>query len=431
MVAMGYSHSGPWSFGSVAASSTSYLAPHQNVKTWKRIFALNMPEQKNRSEIAPQSQHQIIALNAITVDLFKTQNKGLAYYDAKVGKSWDLSKDTAIHFVNVIERKFANNNKFHGYFSPTSQHMAPEVLLKFVDGKICFDQLVEEFVSSACDQANSPIRGTLTLGHLVMVHYKTHNDLDDIGRFLAVLVGKQDGFDFDSDLQPVDLTSINTSELRHAAMFDLTLFKETFPKNDGDAYLKFITGKSKSAFFKDAFGCADHIPNKNSVEQVRVAVLDFLDDPSIPEQRRMKIVDGVSNHLAAAAKNNTPVSIRDIQKVINDSLPFGSKKIDGFSGFVNEGGYTISERFQPTRLSAQTMRNVEISDASAGFKCSVNLEAISYVDAENKKNITVDENLTSINIPLTAQAREVIKKILGERVEPGQSRNNSSELALP
>ncbi|MFA7944583.1 nucleoid-associated protein [Pseudomonas brenneri] len=374
-----------------------------------------MPEEKIVSTSSAQSSlHQMIVLNAITADLFKTQNGALTYYDAKIGKNWDLRKDTALDFVNVIERKFAKNNKFHGYFSPKNQHMAPVVLQQFIDGKIHFEQLVKAFVNNACDEANLPTRGTLTLGHLVMIHYKTQNDADDVGRFLAVLVGKQDGFDFDSDLQPVDLTSINTSELRHAAMFDLTLFKETFPRNDGDAYLKFITGKSKSAFLKDAFGCADHIPNRDSVEQVRAAVLDFLNDPSIPEARRLKIVDGVTMHLVVAAKRNISVSIQDIQKVINDSLPLGSNKIDNFSDFVNDGGYAISERFQPTRISAQLLQSVEITDPQVGFKCSVNLQAISYADAENKKIITVDEDLTSINIPLTPQAREVIKKILGK-----------------
>lgn len=377
-----------------------------------------MPEEKIVSTNATQSSlHQMIVLNAVTADLFKIQNGALTYYDAKIGKNWDLRKDTALDFVNVIERKFAKNNKFHGYFSPKSQHMAPIVLQKFVDGEIQFEQLVKAFVDNACDEANLPTRGTLTLGHLVMVHYKTQNDADDVGRFLAVLVGKQDGFDFDSDLQPIDLTSINTSELRHAAMFDLTLFKETFPKNDGDAYLKFISGKSKSAFLKDAFGVADHIPNRDSVEQVRAAVLDFLNDPSIPEARRLKIVDGVTVHLVVAAKRNISVSIQDIQKVINDSLPLGSNKIDSFSGFVNDGGYTISERFQPTRVSAQLLQSVDITDPQVGFKCSVNLQAISYADAENKKVITVDEDLTSINIPLTPQAREVIKKILGKKAK--------------
>lgn len=380
-----------------------------------------MPEANIVSKKSIQtSLHQMIVLNAITADLFKVQNGALAYYGAKIGKNWDLRKDTALGFVNVIERKFAKNNKFHGYFSPRNQHMAPVVLQSFVDGEIDFEQLVKAFVDSACDEANLPNRGALTLGHLVMVHYKTQSDVDDVGRFLAVLVGKQDGFDFDSDLQPVDLTSINTSELRHAAMFDLTLFKETFPRNDGDAYLKFITGKSRSVFLKDAFGCTDHIPNRDSVEQVSAAVLDFLNDSSIPEARRLKIVDSVTTHLVVAARKNISVSIQDIQKVINDALPLGSNKIDGFSGFVNDGGYTISERFQPTRASALILQNVEIADPKIGFKCSVNLQAISYDHAEDRKAITVDGDLTSINIPLTPQSREILKKILGEKVELAQ-----------
>lgn len=389
-----------------------------------------MPEANIDVESAGQAtEHKMIVLNAITADLFKTQNKGLSYYDATLGKSWNLAKDTAIEFVNVIERKFAKNNKFHGYFAADSTHMAPKALLEFAGGKITFEDLVEKFVDNACAEANLPTRGRMTLGHLVMVHYKTQNDHDDIGRFLAVLVGKQGGFDFDSELQPVDLTSINTSELRHAAMFDLTLFQETYPENDGDAYLKFITGKSRSVFFKDAFGCADHIPNRDSVEQVNAAVLEFLDDPAIPNKRRLLIVEKVTAHLAVAARNNVAVSIKDIQQVINNSLPIGSDKLNGFGDFVNLGGYSISERFQPTRGSAQLLKSVEITDPQGVFKCSVNLEAISYSDVGNEKIITVDEDLTSIKIPLTPHARAIIKKILGEKEASDNIGSDQQDLA--
>lgn len=366
-------------------------------------------------EAGETSLSEMIVMSAITADLFKDRIGSTVFYDAKIGTSWDLTKDTALEFVNVIERKFAKNNKFHGYLPPDKTQLVPKTLLGFVNNDLDFDSTVKTFVDNVCREANLPTRGSLTLGHLVMVHYKTRNDADDIGRFLAVLVGKQDGFDFDSDLQPVDLTSINTSELRHAAMFDLTLFKEMYPDNEGDAYLKFITGKSRSAFLKDAFGCTDYIPNKDSVDQVNTAVRAFLDDPSIPSQRRLLIVEKVTTHLATAAKKNIAVSIRDIQQVINGNLPVGSQKIDGFSDFVNLGGYTISERFQPTRLSALSLKSVDITDPQGVFKCSVNLEAIGYFDSEAGKPIVVDDALQYITLPLTPQASAIIKQILGKK----------------
>lgn len=378
---------------------------------------MNKPQSKGAQQ-HPTVQPALTVLNAITADLFKAQIGGLAYYDATLGKTWDLNNDTAIDFVKVIESKFARNNKFHGYFAAGDRHMAPRNLLRFISEEISFVEMANAFVENACREANVPHRGSLTLGHLVMVHYKTMNEPDDVGRLLAVLVGKQEGYDFNSDLQPVDLTSINTSELRHAAMFDLTLFKESYPENDGDPYLKFITGKSRSGFFKDAFGCSDHIPNRDSVEQVNTAVLNFLDDPAIPSKRRLLIIEKVTSHLSIAAKNNTAVSIRNIEQVINKELPLGSNKIDGFSDYVNIGGYTISERFQPTRASAQLLQSVEISDPGMGFKCSVNLDAIGYADSSDKTSIIVDDALTTISLPLTPRAKSIIEQILGKKDEP-------------
>lgn len=372
----------------------------------------------NSAKTAPQAKMKttlLTVVNAVTADLVKVNGGGsLVYYKANIGKYWDLSKPTALQFVAVIEKKFAQNNKFHGYFDPKKHHMAPGTLRDFVETRISFDDMVTAFVNSSCEQANLPGRGSLALGHLVMVHYKTTDDAYDSGRFMAVLVGDQGGFEFDTDLQPVDLTSINTSELRHAAMFDLTLFYETFPKNDGDPYLKFITGKSKSTFLRDAFGCGNYIPNKNSVEQVNQAVRDFLDDPAIPTERRLFIVKKVTSYMEAAAKNRIPVSVAEIQDVISESLPAKSDKRNKFSEFVNEGEYTISEHFQPTRSGAALFSNIDIADPEGKYKCTVNLGAISYENNKTDCSVTVDKNLDLIKIPITPSAREEIKKILGE-----------------
>ena len=356
-------------------------------------------------------------ISAKTADIKKESLNGITFYEATIGKSWDLSKETALDFVSVIERKFVSNNKFHGFFSPNSSHMAPQTLGNYIEKRINFDDMVKAFVDNACDMANLPGRGSLSLGHLVMVHYRTANDEGDTGRFLAVLVGKKGGYDFDSDLQPVDLSSINTSELRHAAMFDLTLFKETYPKNDGDAYLKFIAGKSKSDFLKDAFGCGDYVANKDSVQQVNQAVLDFLDDPAIPPQRRLQILQNVTVYLANAAKLKKAVSISQIEQVINKALPVGSDKIGAFGSFVNLQSYTISERFQPTRLAAEALKSVDINDPEGIFKCSINLQSIGYSDAKNSKPIVVDDELQFITLPLTAHASSIIKQILGEKAK--------------
>jgi nucleoid-associated protein YejK len=376
---------------------------------------MNLPVSPNPVASQPHANlSSLIVINAVTADLFKDNIGNIPFYDARIGKNWNLENRTAIDFVSVIERKFAKNNKYHGFFDPESYHIAPRTLQQFVDNSIGFDDMVKAFVDNACVEANEVGRGSLTLGHLVMVHYKTQNDVEDAGRFLAVLVGDQGGFEFDSDLQPVDLKSINTSELRHAAMFDLTLFKETYPANDGDAYLKFIAGKSKSAFLQEAFGCGNYIPNKFSVEQVNKAVLDFLDDPIIPGARRLKILSEVTTYLEVAAKKKVAVSIDQIQQVINKSLPPESDKIDHFSGFVNLGDYTISERFQPTRQSAGLLKNVDIADPSGNFKCSVSLEAIGFDGSDDGKIIKVDNNLESITFPLTSQASAIIRQILCE-----------------
>lgn len=367
---------------------------------------------KNKKQPSITQTANLTVINAVTTHLFRDRQNNSPFYNTRIGTDWDLTSETANEFVRVIERKFAKNNKFHGFFAPDGYHMAPRTLEKFIANPKDFKSLVEGFVGNIRREANEAGRGTLTLGHLVMVHYKTQNDEEDIGRFLTVLLGDQSGFEFDNNLQPADLKSINTNELRHAAMFDLTLFKETFPKNDGDPYIKFITGKSKSAFLQDAFGCGDYVPNKHSVEQINRAVLDFLDDPIIPSERRIKILKGVTSYLEDAAKSQSSVSIDQIQQVINKSLPLESEKLNGFTEFANLGDYEISERFQPTRQSANATAHVEITDANGDFKCKINIAAIGFNGDE--KAITVDHEMQNITIPLTPKAKVIIRQILGE-----------------
>ncbi|QRR30902.1 nucleoid-associated protein [Pseudomonas simiae] len=362
----------------------------------------------------------LLVINAQTADIYKKTLSGLTFYEAKIGKSWDLTKTTAQEFVTVIERKFARNNKFHGFFSPQSLHMAPITLSEYISQRIDFDAMVKAFVDSACNVANEPGRGALSLGHLVIVHYRTAAEEDDTGRVLAVLVGKKEGFDFDADLQPVDLSSINTSELRHAAMFDLTLFKEIYPKNDGEAYLKFIVGKSRSSFFKEAFGCGDHVPNKDSVEQVNKAVLDFLGSSELGRKQKLIIIESVTEHMALAAKHQKAITIDEIEVIINKKLPVESDKIGKFKEFVNLGGYVVSERFQPTRNDAVALKTIDINDPIGNFRCHVSLESIGYLSAGTSKPVKVDDDLQFITMPLTPEARAAIKQILGETDDPEQ-----------
>lgn len=361
---------------------------------------------------------KLVVIAAQTADMFKSSIGGANFYDAKLGKKWDLSKQTAKEFINIIERKFARNNKLHGYFSSETPHLAPVILGNYIQQELTFEQLVQEFVDNSLLVANEPGRGSLMLGHLVFVHYKDGTEPDDIGRFLAVLVGRQAGFDFNSDLEPINLSSINTSELRHAAMFDLTLFDHIYPGNDGEAYVKFIAGKSKSDFLRDAFGCGNYIPNKNSVEELNRALQDFLGKSELQRKLRQAIMESVQNHLANAASKQSPVTLDEIQQVINKKLPNNADGIDKFKDFVNNGGYTVSAVFQPTRNGAEKITNVEINDPTGNFKCTVTLGSIGYMSAAEQKPVKVDDNLEYITLPLTKEAREAIQKMLGNFDEP-------------
>lgn len=111
---------------------------------------MNLPANTMGTPTTP-APAALIVIHAVTANLFKEKNGGLSYYNADIGKPWNLQSSTALEFVSIIQKKFSKNNKFHGFFDPDSLHMAPRTIVRFIDKKIDFNEMVRLFVDSACD----------------------------------------------------------------------------------------------------------------------------------------------------------------------------------------------------------------------------------------------------------------------------------------
>lgn len=171
---------------------------------------------------------------------------------------------------------------------------------------------------------NENVVSKLVGGTLVFVHYKSINDADDLGKLLIVMVDKRGAFDFEEgSLQPKRLNPVNTDALRQAAMFDLTLFDECYPDNDGHSYVDFIQGKSQSDVFKDSLGCTRDVDNKRSINEVFRAIEMFVSSNSLGRAVRENADIAVRNFLDIKSRDNVDksVSIDEIQEVIDKCLP--------------------------------------------------------------------------------------------------------------
>jgi nucleoid-associated protein len=226
-------------------------------------------------------------------------------------------------------------------------------------------------------------------------------------------VSKKSGFDFDTDLQPKKLNPIDTDALRQAALFDLNLFAVSYPKNDGDSYLHFIDGKSKSGFFKEALGCEDATPNRESVRNLFEAVNAFVSECGLPRSKREKIVSKVTEHLKQRASEKKPTGLNEIQQVIDKELPVNHVKKGKFCVFVNDNKYQINSVFEPTLPDASKGESVEISDVSKNFSCKVKLSSLGYEGSG--KPVLLDDDLNYIRIPLDDADREAILLKVGKK----------------
>ncbi len=181
---------------------------------------VNCPECGNAIDIAKRPE--LIALAAITTE-FITQS-GSSKLESKVGKKWPINEDICYNLISQVERKFKRKNKFHSYYDESKDINSTQVrLVNFILKKITFEKIVSLFMDSLVAKAREAGVSKIAGGNIIFMHYKSL-DTGDIGRLLAIMVDKKEGFDFDENLIPTDSQHINLDALRQAALFDLTLF---------------------------------------------------------------------------------------------------------------------------------------------------------------------------------------------------------------
>lgn len=302
----------------------------------------------------------LIVLNAIAAEIKKQDGR----FDFEFGKVWGDSEH-ALSFIKEIEQKFGRKTKTYGFLSvDKSKNSIPTILTnfnvdhngRFVDSAKC---MMERIKSSL----NEDGRGNTQVGHMVFIHYCNEGEEEDFGRLLVVMVSKKDVFDFGAGLIPTQFKSIDVDTLRQAVLYDLTLFDAVYPdhveENQDQAYLRFISGRSKGLFFQEALGAKDMIDNKVSVNSLFKAIEVFGENLGLRKAHIRRLQDEIE--LLVQSKKGKQISLNSVAKKIIANLP--DKDIDvtpeDFVAFLNENDYKISEIFDATRDQLQKATNIE------------------------------------------------------------------------
>ncbi|NIG76766.1 nucleoid-associated protein [Klebsiella sp. Ap-873] len=349
-------------------------------------------------------------IGAVTANLDKNDSRLFEY---RLGESWDLKNDVASEFITRIEAKFSRKNKFHNFLdSDRTPFSIPTILNRYIKNENNFIDLAKAVIEKLKLNANNEtIVSKLVGGSVVFIHYKSAEQ-DDLGKLLIVMVDKQSAYDFDStDLTPKRLNPINTDALRQAAMFDLTLFDATYPDNKGDSYVHFLQGKSKSDFFKDSLGCRHDSDNKRSIDQLFIAINNFVKVNDLGRSLRDKIDIEVKNLLdkkSRDANGNKSVKIEDISNIIDKCLTNSPTCKGTFVDFVNLNGFQIDPQFEPTYKSAENALTIEVHDNDNNFKLKIMRGAIG--DEQSNKPVIVTNNKCEVVIKLSQSAYDELIK---------------------
>lgn len=356
-------------------------------------------------------QHEVkySAQLAITANLKRED----ANFDFMLGKLWQLTDNDIIEFIAKIDEKFRRHKKNHSYiYQDTANSSVAVNLSKYSKGNIKFKALVSIIMNKFLSEANTDGR-SIKGGSIIFIHYNIDSEENSLGRLFILMVDNNNGFNFDDNLIPKMFPTINMDSLRQAAMIDLTLFDFIYPKNKGEPYLQFITGKSTSNFFKRALGCNEELDSTLSINEVSRAVIDFLSSMNVKKKDKDKVQNAIAELFEKKSKRKVDkkLSIGDIQSVIESTLD--NVKIKGkFTQFVLSKEYKINEFFEPTAHSKKIFETITLSDVEKDYSCRISYRALGINKKEDKK-ITYSQSDGTITIKLTEIDINAINKYLG------------------
>lgn len=351
---------------------------------------------------------------ALTATLDKVSGALGPIFKESLGEVWTLDTEDVQLFIQQIEKKFKLKRKLHGVIDENKMPLStPSFFNKYLNKDIDFKSFVQSVMDRMRNEANND-KSRLSGGAIVFIHYNVDNDKDSFGRLFIIMVDRKGVFNFDKDLIPEKLPSIDIDSLRQAVLVDLTLFKSSYPENDGDPYLHFISGRSSSEFFKRALGCNPKIDNNRSIDETNRAVDDFVKVMNLRHLDRVKVKQAVEVLMKAKAKDphDRKLTIEDIEKCIEKALP-ENKDIKGkFVQFADINEYVIDDFFEPSRFSGSNFGEIKISDAERDYECKISVDAISDDQSSNAK-IIYDRANGQLIIRLTHDGVLEVEKIVG------------------
>lgn len=367
-------------------------------------------------EVAEQKQkkYKLTPIFAVTGLLEKQKTPAGVLFNKSLGKLWDVTDQISLDFIVEIEKRFRRKNKHFGYFSKYSKSI-PKELKKYYEAPVAsaqkeflsFSDSIMVSLSTAAEEARGP---SMSGGNVVIMHYKTHEE-DDLGKLLIVFLDKKGMFDFDDDLRPEKLEPIDTTAIKQAALVDLNLMSVCFPKNDGEAYLRFIEGSSKSEFFKTAIGCDLSADNSTSVDAVQRALEDFIEAKNVDIKIAEELRSGVEDLLLSYSRKTEPLSIGLVQERVDAVLPEGDKSKGIFAAFVNDNEYPVSSWFSPTNYQAKKSGRITLKDDNKSYEAEVNKNSIGNINSS--KPVKVSSDGEYLLFPIDIANKDLILKIAG------------------
>ncbi|ROM54077.1 hypothetical protein BK649_10680 [Pseudomonas canadensis] len=354
-------------------------------------------------------------INALGAQLIPPQEeKPDSKWTYILGKDWPKKNKASIKFTNYVNTKFQKSSKTHGSFANSIDvKKFSNLLNSHLKNATTFRAFINDFMrTKLIIEVNSSRVSSGVIA--VFLHYKLEPEEKDTPQqdyLIVLLIRNTDALKFDETLLPDSIDIINIEQLLQAARIDITKFSSSYPpkKDQHDNHVCFIRGSGDvRQYFITAMGAGDLVTNKKSSEQCITAITDFIKKFDLERSTAEKIDVTLNSLFEEKRKHHKPVTIEEIQEVIDDIIPRNKKLAKGaFVDFVNNGGYEINEEFEVPKKESDRLEWIELNTSVA--KMTIHRHNIGTPDSG--KPIIFDSETGEITVIQKIEDQKTLEKL--------------------
>lgn len=287
--------------------------------------------------------------------------------------------DAEVHFIDDVRRiYYEKSNPVYGIFNPEIhsypfQQMVRDYLREQADF-VQFTTKAVGHLKSVMDSASAS-----TGGYVLFAHY--HNQGEEF--ILTTMLNNKRQYNINDDLIIQAISSIDIDRLDVANLINIARWDEA-----KDTYLSFARGrKDISNYFKRFIGCTEETSAKQSSENFKRAVLDYLETLPIDNSSKEDLRNKVFNYCSEKIKKKEDIQLSHVSSIINEAEP------ESFKAYAAQEAYQVSAVVKGHRPTLKNLKFYIYRSKSFTIEFDSSLVADHTITYNRNQNVLTIKNI--------------------------------------